>query len=129
MSFQVAFLQSTGQQTNVATTHVAPERMRSIKMVFHHLEFMGIVGVCWSRVSFRLASHEHVRNDVYCIHVYIYIYVCLYIYRHIHIQDILDTFRLFQPVSSISVTPSVNVVPYVVLNVLKISLCKKPCCS
>ena len=36
---------------------------------------------------------------------------------------------LFQPVSSISVTPSVNVVPYVVLNVLKISLCKKPCCS
>ena len=38
-------------------------------------------------------------------------------------------YNLFQPVSSISVTPSVNVVPYVVLNVLKISLCKKPCCS
>ena len=61
MSFQLAFLQSTGQQ--VATTHIAPERserMRSIKMVFHHLEFMGN---SWSHLSFRLeANREHVCN-------------------------------------------------------------------
>ena len=49
--------------TNVATTHIAPERserMRSIKMVFHHLEFMGN---SWSHLSFRLeANREHVCN-------------------------------------------------------------------
>ena len=65
-----------------------------------------------------MSEYLNMRIHIYIYVNYIYVYICkLYIYI------------LFQPVSSISVTPSVNVVPCVLLNVLKISLCKKPCCS
>ena len=60
-----------------------------------------------------------------CLSVDLSMHLCTYLYLYLF----LYLYILFQPVSSISVTPSVNVVPYVVLNVLKISPCKKPCCS